>query len=119
MRNSHRYSNIFVVLPWKTEYFKNYIFPFVINEQNKVETNIRSSSSHNSFHKAFLKFKTPVERKLLNTNSLNTKLPSYRNQSTDMLFKSIDWFLHDVQPLKILFLWFYPFEELDLRVILL
>ena len=28
-------------------------------------------------------------------NRLNTSLPSYRNQSTDLLRKSIDWFLYE------------------------
>ena len=39
--------------------------------------------------------------KVLNTplytlNSFMTEVPiSYRNQSTDLLYKSMDWFLHD------------------------
>ena len=62
MRNSHRHPNTFHVFPCTTEYFKKSLFPHVINEWNKLDPNIRSSSN------AFLKLIGPVERKIFNIN---------------------------------------------------
>ena len=64
MRNSHTYSNIFVVFPWRTDYLKNAFFPYAINEWNKLELKICSSSSYNMFSKAFLRFIRLVERRI-------------------------------------------------------
>ena len=43
-------------------------FPHVINEWNKLDPNIHSSSTYNIFCNALLKFIRPVERKIFNIN---------------------------------------------------
>ena len=45
---------------------KLFFFPNVINERNKPNPNTRTSSSHNSFRNAFLKFLRSVEKKVFN-----------------------------------------------------
>ena len=41
-----------------------------------------------------VKIKWDIDKKW--NNSLNAKVASYRNQSIDLLSRSIDWFLYDV-----------------------
>ena len=41
------------------------------------------------------KYKGCIRNICLHINSLNAKVPSYRNQSTDLQTKSTDLFLHD------------------------
>ena len=64
----HRHPNTFHVLPCRTEYFKNSFFPHVINEWNKLDRNIRSSSNYQISRKAFLKFLKSVGKKIFNIN---------------------------------------------------
>ena len=69
MRNSHRRPNTCHVFPCRTEYFKNSFFLHVIiNECNKLDPNISSSSNYDIFCNALLKFIRPVERKVFNIN---------------------------------------------------
>ena len=56
MRNSHKQLNTFHIFACRTEYFKNYFFPYVINEWNKLDPNICSSNNYHIFCNAFLKF---------------------------------------------------------------
>ena len=63
IRNSHRHPNTFHVFPCRTVYFKNSFFPHVINEWNKLDPNIRSSSNYHIFCNTLLKFTRPVEKK--------------------------------------------------------
>ena len=49
MSNSHPHLLTFHVFPCRTEYFKNYFFPHVINVWNKPDPNIRSSSNYQLF----------------------------------------------------------------------
>ena len=46
MRNSQRHPNTLSIFPSRTEYFKISFSPNVINEWNKVDPIIRSSSSN-------------------------------------------------------------------------
>ena len=47
--------NTFHAFPCRTKYFKNYFSPHVINEWNKLDPNIRSSSNYHIFRNALLK----------------------------------------------------------------
>ena len=68
MSNSPQHPLNFRVIPFRTEYFKNSFFPHFINEWNKPDLNIRSSSNYHIFPNALLKFIRPVERKIFNIN---------------------------------------------------
>ena len=57
------------------EYFKNYFFPAVIKEWNKLDSNIQSSESLNVFKIKFLKFIRPKANHFFNyLNSKEEKL---------------------------------------------
>ena len=45
---------------------KTNFFAYVINEWNKTDPNICSSSIYNIFRKALLKFTRPIEQKIFN-----------------------------------------------------
>ena len=77
MRSSHRHV---ICLIWslaslnisRTLFIPN---PNVINEWNKLDSDIRSSSSYNLFCKTLLKFIRPVQKKTFNINdSVKVKL---------------------------------------------
>ena len=75
MRNSRRHVNSFNTVSLKFEYFKNSFIPNVINEWNKLDPDIRSSTSYNLFFNTLLKFIKPAQRKIFNTNdSVGVKL---------------------------------------------
>ena len=65
MRNFDRHPNTLHIFPCRTEYFKICFFPHVINEWNKPDPNICSSSNYHIFRNALLKFIRPAERKIL------------------------------------------------------
>ena len=65
MRSSRRNVNSFNKVYCKSEYFKNSFIPNVINEWNKLDPGIRSSTSYNLFRNALLKFISPVQIILL------------------------------------------------------
>ena len=48
---------------------KKKFFPHVINEWNKLDTNICSFSNYQNFHNELLKFTKPIERKVFNINN--------------------------------------------------
>ena len=56
MRSSSRHVNSFNTGSCKSEYFKNSFIPNVINEWNKLDPDIRSSTSYNLFRNTLLKF---------------------------------------------------------------
>ena len=75
MRSSHRHFNSFNTVSCKFEYFKNSFIANVINESNKLDPDIRSSTSYSLFRNALLKFIRPAERKIFNINdSVGVKL---------------------------------------------
>ena len=75
MRSSRRHVNSFNTVSCKSEYFKNSFIPNVINEWNKLDTVIRSSTSYNLFRNTLLNFIRPVQRKTFNINdSVGVKL---------------------------------------------
>ena len=65
MRSSRRHVNSFNTVSCKSEYFKNSFIPNVINEWNKLDPDIRCSTSCNLFRNTLLKFIRPVQRKEL------------------------------------------------------
>ena len=65
MRNSQRYPSTFNMFPCKAEYFKNYFFPHVINERNKLDPSVCSFTNYHIFRNALLKFKRPAARKIV------------------------------------------------------
>ena len=75
MRSSRRHVNSFNTVSSKSEYFKNSFIPNVINEWNKLDSDIRSSTSYNLFRNTLLKFIRPAQRKTFNINdSVGVKL---------------------------------------------
>ena len=68
MRRSCRHVNSFDTVSFKSEYFKNSFIPNVINEWNKLDPDIRSSTSYNLFRNMLLKFIRPAQRKTFNIN---------------------------------------------------
>ena len=68
MRNSYKHPNTFHVFYCRTEYFKNFFFPYVVNKWNKLHPNIRTCSTYNIFCNALLKFIRPAERKIFSIN---------------------------------------------------
>ena len=75
MRSSRRHVNSFNTVSCKSEYFKNSFIPNVINEWNKLDPDIRSSTSYNLFRNTLLKFIRPAQRKTFNINdSVGVKL---------------------------------------------
>ena len=75
MRCSRRHVNSFNTISCKSEYFKNSFIPNVINEWNKLDPDIRSSTSYNLFRNTLLKFIRHVQRKTFNINdSVGVKL---------------------------------------------
>ena len=75
MRNSCRHVNSFNTVSCKSEYFKNFFIPNVINAWSKLDSNIRSSTLYNLSRNTFLKFIRPVQRKTFNNNdSVGVKL---------------------------------------------
>ena len=68
MRSSRRHVNSFNTVSCKSEYFKNSFIPNVINEWNKLDPDIRSSTSYNLFCNTLLKFIRPAQRKTFNIN---------------------------------------------------
>ena len=49
MRSTRRHVNSFNIVSCRSEYFKNFFIPDVINERNKLDLDIRSSSLYNLF----------------------------------------------------------------------
>ena len=75
MRSSRGHVNSFNTVSCKFEYFKNSFIPNVINEWNKLDPDIRSSTSYNLFRDTLLKFIRPAQRKTFNINdSVGVKL---------------------------------------------
>ena len=75
MRSSCEHVNSFNTVSCKSEYFKNSFIPSVINEWNKLDPDIRSSTSYNLFRNTLLKFIRPAQRKTFNINdSVGVKL---------------------------------------------
>ena len=75
MRSSRRHVNSFNTVSCKSEYFKNSFIPNVINKWNKLDPDIRSSTSYNLFRNTLLKFIRPAQRKTFNINdSVGVKL---------------------------------------------
>ena len=75
MRSSRRQVNPFNTVSCKSEYFKNSFVPNVINEWNKLDPDIRSSTSYNQFRNTLLKFIRPAQRKTFHINdSVGVKL---------------------------------------------
>ena len=68
VRQSLRHPNTFNSFSCKTEYFKNSFFPCVIGEWNKVNPEIRRSSSYNIFRKSIFNFIRSSPSKLYNIN---------------------------------------------------
>ena len=65
MRSFRPHLNSFNMVSCKSEYFKNSFIPNVINEWNKLDPGIRSSTSYNLFRNTLLKFISPVQIILL------------------------------------------------------
>ena len=65
-----RHINSFNTASCKSECFKNSSIPNVINGWNKLDPDIRSSSSYNLFRNTLLKFIRPVQRNTFNINDL-------------------------------------------------
>ena len=63
--------NIHVIPFFKTRhiFYKNYFFPTTIIEWNKLDHNIRNSSSFNIFRKSILKFIRPSANSLFNCHN--------------------------------------------------
>ena len=75
MRSSHRQVNLFNTVSCKSEYFKDSFIFNVINEWNKLDPDIHSSTSYNLFCNTSLKFIRPIQRKTFNiNNSVGVKL---------------------------------------------
>ena len=75
MRSCRRHVNSFNTVSCKSEYFKNFFIPNVINELNKLDPDIRNSTSYNLFRNTLLKFLRPVQGKTYNINdSVGVKL---------------------------------------------
>ena len=75
MRSSCRHVNLFNTVFCKSEYFKNSFIPNVINEWNKLDLDIRSSTSNNIFRNVLLKCIRPAQRKTFSINdSVGVKL---------------------------------------------
>ena len=53
MRNSRQHVNSFNTVSCKSENFKNSFIPNVISERNKLDPDIRSSTSYNLFRNIF------------------------------------------------------------------
>ena len=68
IRSSRRHVNSFNTVFCKSEYFKNSLIPNIINEWNKLNADIRSSTSHNLFRNTLLKFIRIARRKTFNIN---------------------------------------------------
>ena len=75
MNSFCQYVNSFNTVSCKSEYFKNSFFPNAFNEWNKLDLDIRSSTSYNLFCNKLLKFIRPAQRKAFNFNySVGAKL---------------------------------------------
>ena len=68
MRSSRQHVNSFDSVSCKSEYFKNSFITNVINEWNKLDPDIRSSTSYNLSRNMLLKFIRPAQRKNYNIN---------------------------------------------------
>ena len=68
MRSSCQHFDSFNTVFCKSEYFKNSFIPNVINEWNKLDPDICSSTFYNLFRKTLLKFVRPAQRKTFNIN---------------------------------------------------
>ena len=66
VRQFQRYPNTFTSFSCRTEYFKNLFFLCVIREWNKLNPEIRSSSSCNIIWKSLLNFSRPSASKVYN-----------------------------------------------------
>ena len=66
VRHSYRNHNSFTPLPRKNKYFRNFFFSCVINNWNKLDPEIRNSSSYLSFRNGLIKFIRPSECKIFN-----------------------------------------------------
>ena len=63
--SSGRHVSSFNTVFCSSEYFKNSLIPNVINEWNKLNADIRSSTSHNLFRNTLLKFIRIAQRLLI------------------------------------------------------
>ena len=57
------------VLPFRTNFFKNSFFPSVILEWNKLDLNLRNSSSLESFKASILKYIRPCPNSIFGINN--------------------------------------------------
>ena len=76
----------------KSEYFKNSFIPNVINEWDKLDPDICSSTSYSVFRNTLLKFIRPVQRKIFNINvsvgvKLSTRLRIVFNHTREHKFR--------------------------------
>ena len=69
IRQSQRHPNIYNSFSCRTEYFKDSIFPRVIGEWNKLNSEILSSGNYNIFWKSLLYFIRPSTSKFYNINN--------------------------------------------------
>ena len=60
-------------LKTKTNFFKNYFFPGVILEWNKLDVNIQISASCNGFKRVILKFTRPEPNQVFNVDKVSYK----------------------------------------------
>ena len=54
------------MVPCRSEYFKNFFIPHVINEWNTLDPDNASSTLYNLFRNTLLKFVRPAQRKFFN-----------------------------------------------------
>ena len=105
MRNLHRHPNTFYLFPCRTEYFKNFLFSYVIKKWSKTDPNICSSSNYHISRNALLKFIKFVERKIFKVGLSPTFFPQPCSKKYHHLFV---WCLklkvHEFSNCKICFL---------------
>ena len=77
MRKSSRHPNKFFTFSFRTEYLKNSFFSDVVNNWNRLDSDICDSSNYSIFLKSIPKFIRPVKIKLYRINdSVGIKLPT-------------------------------------------
>ena len=54
------------MVPCRSEYFKNFFIPNIINEWNTLDPENASSTLYNLFPNTLLKFVRPAQRKVFN-----------------------------------------------------
>ena len=68
MRNFYQHANWFNTVSSRSKYFKNVFIPNTVNESNKLDLGIRSSTWHKLFCNTLLEFIWPAQRKTFNIN---------------------------------------------------